>query len=823
MQATFNPDGRHLFAFNAGLARVLDMTTNAPVLTLDLDDLDMNSAEFDPTGGSILTANTQGQAQVWNATNGAERVSFRIVDHFSSVRWDFTATYSDDGNWIVTSAREGARLWVAGNGLADARTFPVSGGVLRAKLSSEGRFLVLACGDGTARVWDLISTENGRPLFEHSSDTLRGLRLSADGQRLYTACNDATVGFWNAQTGRPLLEEFPRLQAGSRGVSNLIVSDDEKYVVVTDSAGNVRVYEAHTGIPAGPFLKHGPLNFTFHAFLEGEHLCTGDQRGTIRIWNFASGELIRELPGAHQGAINDLVRIPNRKLVATAGADKTVRLWKTDTLAAVGEPIRHLGPLSQVSVSPDGQHLAAGLENGVVFLWDLETRRKLQRWETPQSVRNVIFDPRGERVAAACGDFFVRVWDVRTGASLLTLPTGETPYRLAYSSDGRFLAEGGSIGAHVWEASTGESISPVLRPDVVYPFANDIQFSSDGRRIAACGARVARIWDLAPESYTPDQWQLISDAFSGERLTRSGELEALGPAAFSNAWQTARAQFPALFTNTVEQVIHTLFQNAQGALFQNAPGASTLKLWRATLPFLDRLIARNPSDDFWNKRRAVAWLHLGDLKRAAADDPKFAVLPRDPRATASQIDLSAHYNRSLVKGGFFGSIEYDLSELPRGLREFGGTLFDVRGIVGVGGLCPTGREWREWPPQVINIRVGAKCRTLDFLQATICEVEKEVRVGSYVLHYADGQTEELPLVYGKDLRDWWTLAGEPKETPNATVVWTGNTPAAAANGQTIRLWKRTYENPRPDVEITHLDFVSAMAFPAPFVVAITVE
>ena len=80
-----------------------------------------------------------------------------------------------------------------------------------------------------------------------------------------------------------------------------------------------------------------------------------------------------------------------------------------------------------------------------------------------------------------------------------------------------------------------------------------------------------------------------------------------------------------------------------------------------TLPFLDRLIAHDPSDDFWRKRRALAWLNLGDLKRAAADDPKLAVLPRDPRATASQIDLSAHYNRSLVKGGFNGSIECDLS------------------------------------------------------------------------------------------------------------------------------------------------------------------
>src|SRR5262245_21171670 len=81
-----------------------------------------------------------------------------------------------------------------------------------------------------------------------------------------------------------------------------------------------------------------------------------------------------------------------------------------------------------------------------------------------------------------------------------------------------------------------------------------------------------------------------------------------------------------------------------------------------------------------------------------------------------------------------------------GLQEFGGTSFDVRGIVGCGGLCP---GWRFFPALSRNIRVGIKCHLIHCLQATLFESRSDVQVGTYVLRYADGQTEELPLVYGK--------------------------------------------------------------------------
>src|SRR5262249_12177789 len=157
--------------------------------------------------------------------------------------------------------------------------------------------------------------------------------------------------------------------------------------------------------------------------------------------------------------------VPHHDLIATGSGDTTVRIWKTGTLEEVGEPMRHLGRVSKVAVAPDGKHLAAGSwDNGSVFVWDIDTRRVAQQWETPAGVRDLTFDPRGQRVAAACSDFFVRVWDLRSRASLSRMFTGETPFRIAFSGNGKFLAEGGSTGAHLWDAASGESISPRLEP-----------------------------------------------------------------------------------------------------------------------------------------------------------------------------------------------------------------------------------------------------------------------------------------------------------------------------------------------------------------------
>jgi len=58
---------------------------------------------------------------------------------------------------------------------------------------------------------------------------------------------------------------------------------------------------------------------------------------------------------------------------------------------------------------------------------------------------------------------------------------------------------------------------------------------------------------------------------------------------------------------------------------------------------------------------------------------------------------------------------------------------------------------------------------------------------------------------------------------DAKVAWIGSHASARLQGLQTRLIKQTWENELPEVEITSIDFVSALENPAPFLVAITVD
>ena len=193
--------------------------------------------------------------------------------------------------------------------------------------------------------------------------------------------------------------------------------------------------------------------------------------------------------------------------------------------------------------------------------------------------------------------------------------------------------------------------------------------------------------------------------------------------------------------------------------------------------------------------------------------------PRDANAPARLLDLTRLYN-AMLSEGWHGNRGNDLAALPTGLQTFSGVEFDVRGVVQL-----ANKSSSRWPHEVKGIPVSQKCRRLHFLHATGWGKPKDEgkQIGSYVVHFATYEIKlEIPIYYGRSVRDWHVQAGEPPPEKDLKEVWRGANEFTKGR-QSLRLFETTWENLVPDIEIETLDYVSAMADPAPFLIAITAE
>jgi hypothetical protein len=184
------------------------------------------------------------------------------------------------------------------------------------------------------------------------------------------------------------------------------------------------------------------------------------------------------------------------------------------------------------------------------------------------------------------------------------------------------------------------------------------------------------------------------------------------------------------------------------------------------------------------------------------------------------LDLASKANWKLDESCAGNSPVYDLAALPRGEQEFAGVKFKVQ----TAALQLRGQFLHLPPERIRDIPVHCRATRLFLFHGTQWgppEFTDGTAIGQYTVHYADGTVGVIPIVYGRDLRNW--LRPHMAPVSNAAVAWQGSNAASTKSGEEVRLYVAAWKNPRPASEIATLDFVSAMTGCAPFCVAITAE
>jgi RNA polymerase sigma factor (sigma-70 family) len=219
-------------------------------------------------------------------------------------------------------------------------------------------------------------------------------------------------------------------------------------------------------------LRHEGFAFAFSP--DGTRLASAGRDGAVRLWDAATGKLMRKLPNHHEYAYC-VAFSPDGKLLAS-GDLTTTHLWECRTgheIASFRSPEMAKGNVIGVyslAFSPEGTLLAVGEGDMGITLWEVAAGKAVRRLKKRGgSFDSLAFSPDGKTLVSASER--IVVWDVASGAELRTIPVGDKYNRtpIALSSDGKILATGsdrplargqqvykleGTL--HLWDVATGK-------------------------------------------------------------------------------------------------------------------------------------------------------------------------------------------------------------------------------------------------------------------------------------------------------------------------------------------------------------------------------
>ena len=418
---------------------------------------------FTPDGGQLWTFFDAAEPRVWNVTSGKE---IKDLPHHGRITGD---CFSHDGQKLVTCTLSGALLRDVATG-ANLRYFKSADGAETASISQDGSRILTSNFDNTvdvfdsatgahvvkilcpgriesvqisprnrwivsqsshaADVWDLAT---GRRLFTIPCDSWGAPRISPDGTRIL--CDNGRR-IWDA----PRKQETLTLRGHARAVSCASFSFDGSRIVSGGLGGSVRVWDARTGQQLLTLQQSTPIvSAAFNP--EGTRIVASTVDSVV-ILDAANGEELNRF------RIHDA-----DPRIADLDGSEAAFLKDDDVKVAMHE----LDVVSQVTFSPDGQRVVAGIGKFVarpdsIKVLDASSGRDLSMSDADAKLLDVArsSDTSGGRVVSGEGSRLV-IRDAVTGRELFSAVDDTEIVPVRFSPNGRRVVSGSWDGTvKVW-------------------------------------------------------------------------------------------------------------------------------------------------------------------------------------------------------------------------------------------------------------------------------------------------------------------------------------------------------------------------------------
>jgi len=424
---------------------------------------------------------------------------------------------SIDGTKIASASRDNmVRIWnTQGNNDDVIELEGFESAITELVFDKNGDKLATVSETGIIRIWDANSGDKVAELNGCTSP-IENLAFSQDGTRI-AASSEYITYLWDIEEAS-LIAKFA--DPAYYSVNSVSFSPQDQYMVTLNSNGNMRFWDI-ADIDVYPNFVESCYAFTDITFnKDGSILAATQDNGRIQLFDTQTHKSVGLLSGPTVN-LTDLSFSHKNDLLVASSSDGNIRIWDlisiSDTLTATLPITTELATLlgssqgmNSVAFNSDDTLLAAGGEDGFVYIWELpENRSRISSTASKkllghvEAVNKIAFSPDGTILATASQDHTVELWNV---ADLEAIPVTliaheDEVYGVAFNPNGELLATSSFDGTVIlWKISPdgdfvkAEQVATLLHGNPIL----EIAFNADGSLLAtAMRDHTIRVWDVS--------------------------------------------------------------------------------------------------------------------------------------------------------------------------------------------------------------------------------------------------------------------------------------------------------------------------------------